>query len=190
MRWLGVARRAFDMLCERSLYRDAFGSTLAEQQTVQNWIADSAAEMQAARLMTLHAAWMMDTAGRGGGAQGDLADQVLRRQGAARRDRPRDPGPRLAGLLDRPAARGDVPLRARRPHLRRPGRGAPRVGGAPDAARLRGPRRRCADRAHPDAARGRPGGSSPRSSTRSPRTTDPPGPLRLGPCRSESWSSR
>ncbi|MBV9915586.1 MAG: acyl-CoA dehydrogenase family protein [Solirubrobacterales bacterium] len=63
MRWLGVARRAFDMLCERSLYRYAHGSTLSRHQTVQNWIADSAAEMQAARLMTLHAAWKMDTEG-------------------------------------------------------------------------------------------------------------------------------
>ncbi len=63
MRWLGVARRAFDMLCERSLYRYAHGSVLAEHETVQNWIADSEAEMQAARLMTLHAAWKMDTEG-------------------------------------------------------------------------------------------------------------------------------
>jgi acyl-CoA dehydrogenase len=63
MRWLGVGRRAFDMLCERSLYRYAHGSTLAKHQTIQNWIADSAAEMQAARLMTLHAAWKMDTEG-------------------------------------------------------------------------------------------------------------------------------
>ena len=43
---------------------------LAEKQTVQNWIADCAAEMQAARLMTLHAAWVMDTAGRARGAPG------------------------------------------------------------------------------------------------------------------------
>jgi acyl-CoA dehydrogenase len=63
MRWLGVARRAFDMLCERSLYRYAHGSPLAGHQTIQNWIADSEAEMQAARLMTLHAAWKMDTEG-------------------------------------------------------------------------------------------------------------------------------
>jgi acyl-CoA dehydrogenase len=63
MRWLGVARRAFDMLCERSLYRYAHGSVLAEHETVANWIADSAAQMQAARLMTLHAAWKMDTEG-------------------------------------------------------------------------------------------------------------------------------
>ncbi len=63
MRWLGQAQRAFDMLCERATYRYAHGSLLAEKQTIQNWIADSAAEMQAARLMTLHAAWVMDTQG-------------------------------------------------------------------------------------------------------------------------------
>ncbi len=63
MRWLGVSKRAFDMLCERATYRYAFGSTLGDKQTVKNWIADSAAEMQAARLMTLHAAWKMDTQG-------------------------------------------------------------------------------------------------------------------------------
>ena len=63
MRWLGVSRRAFDMLCERALTRYAHGSLLSEKQTVQNWIADSAAQMQAARLMTLHAAWRIDTEG-------------------------------------------------------------------------------------------------------------------------------
>jgi acyl-CoA dehydrogenase len=63
MRWLGQARRAFDMLCERATYRYTHGSTLGEKQTVQNWIADSAAQMHAARLMTLHAAWLMDTQG-------------------------------------------------------------------------------------------------------------------------------
>ncbi len=63
MRWLGVARRAFDMMCERATYRQAHGSVLADKQTVQVWIADSTAEMQAARLMTLHAAWKMDTQG-------------------------------------------------------------------------------------------------------------------------------
>jgi len=51
------------MLCERSLYRYAHGSVLAEKETIQNWIADSAAQMQAARLMTLHAAWKMDSEG-------------------------------------------------------------------------------------------------------------------------------
>ena len=63
MRWLGVARRAFDMMCERSLYRPVKGGLLKDKQTVQGWIADSAAEMQAARLMTLHAAWKIDMFG-------------------------------------------------------------------------------------------------------------------------------
>ena len=64
MRWLGQSRRAFDIMCERALQRHAFGGPLASKQTVQNWIADSTAEMQAARLMTLHAAWMMDKHGQ------------------------------------------------------------------------------------------------------------------------------
>jgi acyl-CoA dehydrogenase len=63
MRWLGVARRLFYMCCGFPSYRSTQVSLLAEKQTVQNWIADSAAEMQAARLMTLHAAWIMDTQG-------------------------------------------------------------------------------------------------------------------------------
>jgi acyl-CoA dehydrogenase len=64
MRWLGQSRRAFDMLCERAVSRYAHGSVLAEKQTIQNWVADSLAEMQAARLMTLHAAWKMDQEGQ------------------------------------------------------------------------------------------------------------------------------
>ncbi|MEA2627060.1 MAG: acyl-CoA dehydrogenase [Candidatus Binatota bacterium] len=63
MRWIGQAKRAFDMLCERSLYRRAFGSLLCEKQTIQNWIADSAADIHAARLMTLQAAWKMEREG-------------------------------------------------------------------------------------------------------------------------------
>ena len=63
MRWLGQSQRAFDMMCERALSRFTHGSLLADKQTVQNWIADSRAEMHAARLMTLHAAWKMDQVG-------------------------------------------------------------------------------------------------------------------------------
>jgi len=63
MRFIGLSERAFDMLCERATYRQAHGKVLGEHQTVQSWIADSAAQMQAARLMTLHAAWVMDTQG-------------------------------------------------------------------------------------------------------------------------------
>ena len=63
MRWLGMARRAFDAMCERALYRPVKGGLLKDTQTVQGWIADSAAEMKAARLMTLEAAWTMDRYG-------------------------------------------------------------------------------------------------------------------------------
>jgi acyl-CoA dehydrogenase len=65
MRWIGQASRALDMLCERSLYRFSHGSMLSEKQTVQNWIADSWAQLNAARLMTLQAAWKIDTHGVG-----------------------------------------------------------------------------------------------------------------------------
>jgi acyl-CoA dehydrogenase len=63
MRWLGVAQRALDMMCERATYRTAHGSRLADKGVIRAWIADSAAELSAARLMTLHAAWKMDTDG-------------------------------------------------------------------------------------------------------------------------------
>jgi alkylation response protein AidB-like acyl-CoA dehydrogenase len=60
MRWLGQMQRAFDLMCRRALEREAFGGPLADKQTVQNWIADSAAEIQACRLMTLQAAGRID----------------------------------------------------------------------------------------------------------------------------------
>jgi acyl-CoA dehydrogenase len=60
MRWLGQMQRAFELMCERALERDAFGGPLAEKQTVQNWIADSAAEIHACRLMTYDAARKID----------------------------------------------------------------------------------------------------------------------------------
>src|SRR5262249_52026173 len=63
MRWLGQAQRALEMMCARAKTRHAFSGPLAEKQTVQNWIADSAAEIQAARLLTLHAAWRIDREG-------------------------------------------------------------------------------------------------------------------------------
>jgi acyl-CoA dehydrogenase len=95
MRWLGVSARAFDMLCEYAGHRYAFGSVLGEKQTVQNWIADSAAQIQAARLMTLHAAWKMDTQGSsaarhdvalikffGAGVMHDVVDRAIQVHGS------------------------------------------------------------------------------------------------------------
>jgi alkylation response protein AidB-like acyl-CoA dehydrogenase len=60
MRWLGQMQRAFELMCEYALHREVFGSTLAEKQTVQNWIADSYVEIQAARQLTLSAAAKID----------------------------------------------------------------------------------------------------------------------------------
>ena len=60
MRWLGVAQRAYELMVAYSLKRQTRGRLLVEFGTIQNFIADSAAEIQASRLMTLHAAWRMD----------------------------------------------------------------------------------------------------------------------------------
>jgi alkylation response protein AidB-like acyl-CoA dehydrogenase len=60
MRWIGQMQRAFDLMCERSLERTAFGGRLADKGAVQAWIADSAAEISACRLMTLDAAGRID----------------------------------------------------------------------------------------------------------------------------------
>lgn len=64
MRSIGGAERAFELMCERANSRYAFGSKLIEKQTIQNWIAESRMQIDAARLMTLHAAWKMDTIGK------------------------------------------------------------------------------------------------------------------------------
>jgi alkylation response protein AidB-like acyl-CoA dehydrogenase len=60
MRWLGQAERAFELMCERARTRHAHGSLLAEKGEIQRYVAESAAEIQAARLMTLDAARAMD----------------------------------------------------------------------------------------------------------------------------------
>jgi alkylation response protein AidB-like acyl-CoA dehydrogenase len=60
MRWLGQAQRAFDLMCERALAREVRGRPLATRQFIQGFIAESAAEIQAARLMTLDAAAKID----------------------------------------------------------------------------------------------------------------------------------
>ncbi len=64
MRWIGVAGRAFDLLCKRAACREiAPGELLGSRQAVQGWIAESRAEIHAARLAVLHAAWTIDHAG-------------------------------------------------------------------------------------------------------------------------------
>jgi acyl-CoA dehydrogenase len=64
MRSIGGAERALELLCQRAASRVAFGSRLIDKQTVQNWIADSRMQIDQARLLTLYAAWKMDTMGK------------------------------------------------------------------------------------------------------------------------------
>lgn len=63
MRLIGAAERALEELCKRVHSRMAFGKTLASQGVIQEWIADSRIEIEQARLLTLKAAYMMDTVG-------------------------------------------------------------------------------------------------------------------------------
>jgi len=64
MRWIGICERAFDMMCHRAASRELReGRKLGHQQTIQNWIAESRAEINASRYMVLHAAQKMDEQG-------------------------------------------------------------------------------------------------------------------------------
>ena len=111
MRWLGQMQRAFELMCRYALEREVGGVPLAEKQTIQNWIADSAAEIQACRLMTLDAARKLDEGDEArvevslikfyaARVLHDVIDRAIQTHGAL-------------GLTDRDAARADVPAMAR-----------------------------------------------------------------------------
>ena len=63
MRCLGAAERALELMCARAASRVTFGEPVAQRANVQDWIAESRIEIEMARLLTLKAAWLMDTAG-------------------------------------------------------------------------------------------------------------------------------
>ena len=63
MRTLGAAERALELMCARAASRVTFGQPVAERANVQDWIAESRIEIDMARLLTLKAAWLMDTVG-------------------------------------------------------------------------------------------------------------------------------
>ncbi len=63
MRLIGVAERALETMCQRAISRSAFGRAIAEHGVTRHWIAESRMEIDQARLLTLHAAHMMDTVG-------------------------------------------------------------------------------------------------------------------------------
>jgi alkylation response protein AidB-like acyl-CoA dehydrogenase len=65
MRWIGICNRAFDLMCARARDRIiAPDRMLSTKQIIQAWIAECAADIQAARLMVLHAAWKIETVGK------------------------------------------------------------------------------------------------------------------------------
>ena len=63
MRLIGLAERALELMCKRSMARVAFGKTVAQQGVTQERIAEARCKIDMARLLTLKAAWLMDTAG-------------------------------------------------------------------------------------------------------------------------------
>jgi len=68
MRLIGMAERAFELMCQRSLVRFPFGRAIAEQGVFQDWIADARIRIEQVRLLVLKTAWLMDTVGNKGAA--------------------------------------------------------------------------------------------------------------------------
>jgi acyl-CoA dehydrogenase len=63
MRSIGAAERALESMCRRAVSRVTFGEPIAARANIQDWIAESRIEIEMARLLTLKAAWLMDTVG-------------------------------------------------------------------------------------------------------------------------------
>ena len=63
MRAIGMAERALELMCRRALSRTTFGQPIADRGNIQDWIAEARIEIEQIRLLTLKAAWMMDTVG-------------------------------------------------------------------------------------------------------------------------------
>jgi acyl-CoA dehydrogenase len=66
MRQIGAAERALELTCRRVISRVAWGKPLAEQGVIQDWIAEARVRIEAARLLVLKTAWLMDTVGNKG----------------------------------------------------------------------------------------------------------------------------
>jgi acyl-CoA dehydrogenase len=63
MRSIGMAERALDLMIDRAQSRTTFGEPVANRANIQDWIAESRIDIEMARLLTLKAAWLMDTVG-------------------------------------------------------------------------------------------------------------------------------
>ena len=68
MRLIGMAERAFDLMCARAHTRFPFGKAIAEQGVFQDWVAESRIRIEMVRLLVLKTAWLMDTVGNRGAA--------------------------------------------------------------------------------------------------------------------------
>ena len=135
MRAIGMAERAFDLMCERAHARTTFGKPLARQGVIREWIAESRIEIEQARLLVLKTAWLMDNAGSKGArieisaikvAAPEVAERVIDRAIQVHGG---------GGRQQRLPARGDVRARAHAADRRRPRRGAQALDRAPRAAR-------------------------------------------------------
>jgi alkylation response protein AidB-like acyl-CoA dehydrogenase len=153
MRAIGTAERAIEMMCDRANSRDSFGGPLAEKQFVQDFIAKSRMEVDQARLLTLYAAWQMDTEGKRRARQAismikvvaanvvmDVTDRAI--QCTAR-----------SGCRTTPPRR-DVALHADAARRRRPGRG-PQDGDRPPRAEPAAKRTESSDSSEGAASRPR-----------------------------------
>ena len=123
MRAIGIAERALEAMCERAVSRVTFGQPLAARGNIQDWIAESRIEIEMARLLTLKAAWLMDTVGNRHARTEISAIKVAAPNVALKVARPCDPGSRRRRRV------GGLPARQRlRPSAhaaagRRPRRG-------------------------------------------------------------------
>jgi len=68
MRLIGMAERAFDLMCDRAYQRTPFGKPIAEQGVFQDWVAEARIRIEQVRLLVLKTAWLMDTVGNRGAA--------------------------------------------------------------------------------------------------------------------------
>lgn len=77
MRSIGMAERALELMCQRAASRETFGTPLARQGVIQEWIATSRIELEQARLLVLKAAWMIDEVGAKGARKEIAAIKVV-----------------------------------------------------------------------------------------------------------------
>jgi acyl-CoA dehydrogenase len=63
MRAIGAAERALELMCQRASERVTFGAPVSDRANIQDWIAESRIEIEMTRLLTMKAAWLMDTVG-------------------------------------------------------------------------------------------------------------------------------